>query len=582
MLSRRIFVFACAAAWAIVPCAIAEPSADLEELADRYWDAMMRQNPTWATSLGDHRFSDRLDDLSEPSLEKFKQHLQGLLGDLRRLPAHGLSQEDRLTRDLLERSIRDNLLRAACLGHLMPIDPLAGPHLSFPMILVSQPFDTKEDFDAYVARLRGFPKQVADMIDNMRRGIATEFVAPRILVDRVIPQVEQHIVTDVTKSEFYTPVQKLGSLPEADREQVTAAIDEAIRTHVVPAYLQLLAFLQDEYLPRSRTTVGYSALPNGDKIYMALAGLNATVPVVPDEVHELGLSEVSRIRGEMDKAKDDLHFKGDLDAFIAHMRDDPKQRFKYRKELLPTADEYLRHAKLRLPKLFGRLPKALCRVKEMESFRAKSAPAAYYNLPSEDGSRPGYYYVNTYAPQERLRFTMEALTYHEAVPGHHLQMALDQENQSFPKFRRYARFTAYEEGWALYAEKLGYDVGGYKEPDNRYGQLSFEMWRACRLVVDTGLHVKGWSRQQAIDFIVANTSLARHDIEAEVDRYVNWPGQALGYKIGELRILQLRKEAEETLKDRFYLPAFHDALLAGGAMPIDMLETRMRAWIASQ
>jgi uncharacterized protein (DUF885 family) len=261
------------------------------------------------------------------------------------------------------------------------------------------------------------------------------------------------------------------------------------------------------------------------------------------------------------------------------MRTDPAQRFKSGEELYSAADAILQRTKPLMPKLFTRLPKADCVMKEIESFRAPASPVAYYNPCPEDFSRPGYYYINVYKPEERLRFTLEALTYHEAIPGHHFQIALDQENTNLPKFRRYGSFTAYVEGWALYTEKLGYEIGGYKDAYSRFGQLTFEMWRACRLVVDTGMHAKGWPRQQAIDFMAANTSLARLDIESEIDRYISWPGQALAYKIGELRILQLRREAEKKLGDKFDLRAFHDALLSGGAMPIDVLEQRMRVWI---
>jgi prolyl oligopeptidase len=296
----------------------------------------------------------------------------------------------------------------------------------------------------------------------------------------------------------------------------------------------------------------------------------------------LGLAEVARIRSEMAKVQAEIAFTGTLHDFVEHMRTDPRHRFTTSEELVAAADALLQRTKPLLPTLFGRLPKADCVMREIESFRAPSSPVAYYNPSPEDGIRPGYYYINTCAPKQRLRFTLEALTYHEAVPGHHLQMALDQENTALPKFRRYGHYTAYVEGWALYAEKLGYELGGYRDSYARFGQLTFEMWRACRLVVDTGLHDKGWSRQQAIDYLSEHVSLAPIDIEAEVDRYISWPAQALAYKIGELRVTQLRREAEEQLGDRFDVRAFHDALLSGGAMPIDTLEKRMREWIAAQ
>jgi prolyl oligopeptidase len=368
-------------------------------------------------------------------------------------------------------------------------------------------------------------------------------------------------------------------LSEVDREAVTRDITDAIATAMIPAYAQLMAFIEDDYVHLCRESVGIGAVRSGQMLYESLAYLNTTVRTKPDDIHETGLSEVARIREAMAKVQKEIGFEGSLDDFLKHMRSDPKYRFTSREELISAADAILQRAKKDMPKLFNKLPKADCVMKEIESFRAPAAPVGYYNPTPEDGSRPGYYYINTHKPEERLRFTLEALSYHEAVPGHHLQMALDQENKNLPRFRRYGSYTAYIEGWALYTEKLGYEIGGYATPQDRFGQLTFEMWRACRLVVDTGMHYKGWTRLQAIDFMAKNTSLALVDIENEIDRYISWPGQALGYKIGELRILQLRKEAEEKLGPKFDLRAFHDALLAGGAMPIDILEKRMREWI---
>ncbi len=553
---------------------------DLQGLADRYWDAKMERNPTWATSIGDYRFNDRLVDLSESGRKKWEAKLNGLFRDVRAVSVPGMSPDDRLTRDLLERVIRDELLRIECHLEYTPLDPLDGPHIRFPLILVSQPFRNVADFKAYIARLRAFPRQVADIIKNMRRGMQIKIVSPRITIEKVIPQIRTHIVNDVTQSEFYTPAETAGKLNEADRKAIVAAITDAITSAVIPAYRRLLAFVEDEYLPLCRSTVGVGSLPDGRAVYEKLAYLSTTVPLPPDQIHELGLSEVARIRAEMAKVREEVGFEGTLKQFLTHMRTDPRYRFASSEELVEAADALLQRTKPLMPKLFGRLPKADCVMKEIESFRAASSPVAYYNPPPEDGSRPGYFYINTHAPRERLRFTLEALTYHEAIPGHHLQMALDQQNTSLPKFRRYGQFTAYVEGWALYTEKLGYEIGGYPDSYARFGQLTFEMWRACRLVVDTGMHAKGWSRQRAIDYMAANTSLALIDIEAEIDRYISWPGQALAYKVGELRILRLRKEAEQQLGDKFDLRAFHDALLSGGAMPIDMLEKRMREWIA--
>lgn len=555
----------------------------LDQTADRYWDFSMRRSPTRATAIGDYRFNDQLDDLSEAAATKFEKELKSLQAELRIISTKDFREESRLTYSLLERAIQDDVTRLElAVDRFFAFEPLEGPHLRFPLILVSQPFRNADDFQAYIRRLRAFPKQVDDIIANLKQSMERGITSPKVIVTKSIPQIREQVVDDPEKSPLYDALKKIEVVPEAQRGEIKKVVAEAIRNDVVPAYQKLLEFTEEQYLPKCRDTVGLVAVPGGPAMYERLAALNATVMVKPDDVHALGLSEVERIRGEMAKIQNEVNFDGSLDAFLEKMRVDPKFRFTTRDELYETAGNILMRAKAQMPQLFGRLPKADCVMKEIESFRAPASPVAYYNPPPEDGSRPAYYYINTYKPEERLRFTLEALTYHEAVPGHHLQIALDQENTALPKFRRYGSYTAYVEGWALYSEKLGYEIDGYKGPYNRFGQLTFEMWRACRLVVDTGMHAKNWTRAQAIDFMSKNTSLAAVDITNEVDRYISWPGQAIGYKIGELRILALRSEAQKKLGDKFDLRAFHDALLSGGPMPIDTLESRMRAWIATK
>lgn len=562
----------------------AQTNEALRKVADAYWDTRLERSPARATSIGDFRFNDRLEDLSLAGEERWREKLRGFVSALESIPNAKLSADDALTRDILERTIRDELLVLECGQSYTPIDPLDGPQVRFPLILVSQPFRDVADFRAYVARLEAFPKQIDDVIANLREGVSKGIVAPRVLIEKSLPQIRMHIVKDASQSEFWKPLndERAKRLSKPDFDEISASIEKAIRLHVVGSYEKLLAFVQGEYLPKCRSTVGIGAVPGGKEAYEKLAFVNMTVKIDPEKVHELGLSEVKRLRDEMSKVQREMGIDGSLDDFIKKMRTDPAQRFKSGEELFSAADVILQRAKSQMPKLFGRLPKADCVMKETEAFRAAASPVAYYNGPAEDGSRPGYYYINLYKPEERLRFTLEALSYHEAVPGHHLQVALHQEMKDLPKFRRYGWFTAYGEGWALYTEKLGYEIGGYADAASRYGQLTFEMWRACRLVVDTGMHHKGWSRQQAIDYMTANTSLAPLDIESEIDRYISWPGQALAYKVGELRILQLRKDAERELGAKFDLKAFHDAILKDGSMPIDMLERRMQEWMKTQ
>lgn len=560
----------------------AQTDPALRQLTDAFWEIQMETYPTRATALGDYRYNNRLENFSVEARDRWRGRIDQLLSDLRRIQRPGLSPDDQLTYRIFERTLRDGVMSWECGDYLTPLDPLSGPHLELPLILVSQPFRNATDYRNYIRRLKSWETQVSDLIANMRTGLQKEIVSPRAIVEKVIPQVRKLIVTDVEKNELYAPMRSADTLAESDRAAIDRDLRDVISREVIPGYLRLLAFLEDEYRHAARPTVGIGALPGGQEVYTAKAYLNTTVRTPPAEIHELGLAEVKRIRGEMDKIRTEVGFAGTLDEFLAHMRTDPKQRFTSGEELFQAADVILKRAQSKMPQLFNRLPKADCVMKEMEAFRAPASPVAYYNPAPEDGSRPGYYYINTYAPQERLRFTLEALTYHEAVPGHHLQYMLDQENKDLPKFRRYASYNAYGEGWALYTEKLGYEIGGYADPYSRFGQLTFEMWRACRLVVDTGMHHKLWSRQQAIDFMLANSSLAKLDIESEIDRYITWPGQALSYKIGEIRIIQMRKDAETALGGKFDLRAFHDYLLSGGQMPIDILEERMKEWVKRQ
>ncbi len=583
MLKQRLCLAAIIGHGAFFACEVsAQSNPQLHKLADAYWEAKMERFPTMATALGDYRFNRRLEDVTPQAEQSWRDTLKHILGQVTRLPRGTLSPADVLTRNLLERAITDELLLLDCNRRLMPLDPLDGPHLQLPLIQVSQPFRNLTDYYDYAARLRAFRRQVMQHLANMRAGMARGWISPRSSIQKVAGQIRVHIVSDPKQSALYRPLLTANNLSKTDRENAEWDVAAAIRADVIPAYRRLLVFVEEEYLPRCTKTAGIGSLPGGDEVYRKLVYLHTTVKLTPAEIHQTGLSEVARIRGEMAKIQGEVGFKGPLDDFLVHMRTEPRYRFRSQRELRRTAEDFLQRSRPLMPKLFTRLPNADCEIREIEAFRAAAAPVGYYHPPPQDGSRPGIYYINTYAPNERLRFTLEALTYHEAIPGHHFQIALDQENAKLPKFRRHGSFTAYVEGWALYAEKLGYEIGGYKNPNTRFGQLTFEMWRACRLVVDTGIHAKGWSREQAIGFMTANTSLAIHDIEAEVDRYFSWPGQALAYKTGEMRIVKLRKEAEQQLGDRFDLRAFHDALLSAGAMPIDILEKRMRAWISSQ
>jgi len=559
------------------------PDRRLNQLLDDAWEAQMRRSPTWATDLGDHRYDDRLPDLSLAAERDWMRQIEQFQRRAEAIPPESLSDAGRFNRELFLDHLETERTDHAARGYLVPLNQLGGPHLSLPLLLVSQPFRDAADYDRYVARLEAFPRQVEQAIECMREGIRTGHVPPKLTVEPTLEQMQVHIVDDPARSELFKPVANApGSLTPGERVHIEAAVRVAIERRVVPAYRRLHDFVRDEYLPACRETVGVWAVPDGDRIYDSLIARYTTTDKRADEIHKLGLSELGRIRAEMDAIRVRLGFPGPLTDFLAHLRDDPRYRAPSAEWLMSHYQVILDTAKSHLPELFGRLPKADCILMPIETYRAGSAPVAYYNPSTPDGSRPGYFYVNTEQPEKRLTYTMEALTYHEAVPGHHLEFALSAEDPSLPKIRRHNYITAYSEGWALYAESLGDRLGGYTDPLQHAGQFTYDAWRASRLVVDTGIHRFHWTRDQAIAFLEENTGLTRYEIEREVDRYIAWPGQALAYKIGELTIRDLRRTAQEKLGDRFDLRAFHDRILADGPLPLSVLTTRVTAWIDGQ
>jgi len=423
---------------------------------------------------------------------------------------------------------------------------------------------------------------VDQAIANCHEGIRRGVVLPRVIVRKVIPQIRSHL-GPVKESEFLKPIRQFpDGMDKQTRAELTAELRKAVQDSVIAAYRKLLTFVENEYVPACRDTVGIWAIPDGDAIYDNLARFHTTTELSVDEIHSIGLREIERIHQAMAAVAKEMGFDGSVEQFIDYMRTAPKFKAASREALLDGFRSILKRTTAQMPRLFNRLPRARCEVKEIEAYRAASAAAAYAYPPPADGSRPGYFYVNTYQATHRPTYTMEALTYHEAYPGHHLQLSLDIENASLPAFRRHGEFTAYVEGWGLYAEGLGSLIGGYRDPPSRFGRLTYDAWRAARLVVDTGIHRYHWSRQKAINYMKANTGLSEVNIESEVDRYIAWPGQALAYKIGELTIRRIRIEAERRLGERFDLRRFHDALLCCGAQPLSILETRMRAWVDAQ
>jgi uncharacterized protein (DUF885 family) len=556
------------------------PASDLlHGLFDDYWQHMLERDPQEASYLGDHRYGSKLRDYSEQAEIAHARAIQQMRERLSSIDRTQLDAADRLSAAIFERELAREKEDHEFRLYETPITQQSGLPLSFPELVRYHPLDTKEHGDDFVNRLRLFPSRSDQLIANMRRGIERGNVPWRGTIEKALPQMKELGEGEAAKHPLAEAVEKVGEgLSAGERAQFRDEVLGAIEDHVLPAYAKLHEFLEKEYLPACRKEPGISALPDGEKRYAYLVRRHTTTERSPREIHETGLAEMRRIRSDMERIVESISFDGDLPEFLEHLRTDSKFYCKTKEELVEGFREILSRMDAKLPELFGRLPQTGYDLTEIESYRAKAAPAAYYYAPPDDRSRPGYFYVNTYDLPSRPRYTMEALAYHEAVPGHHLQIALQQE-LDLPDFQRHSGFTAFVEGWALYSERLPKEVGFYADPYSEFGRLTFEAWRASRLVVDTGIHAFGWSRDKAIEYLEKNSALARHDIESEVDRYIAWPGQALAYKIGELEILAHRANAQRKLGERFDLREFHDAVLENGAVPLDILGETLNGWI---
>ncbi|MFO0974559.1 MAG: DUF885 domain-containing protein [Phycisphaerae bacterium] len=555
------------------------PPGPLTDLMADYWQMKLRETPVHATVVGEHRYDDQLDDLSDTA------RIAGIAGRralLARLDALDLSRDpagNRLNAELFRRAVTDEITAAELPGRWIPISQQEGPHIALPMLRVSQPLSSREESLRYAARLGAFPRQVEQVIERMRGGMGAGVVPPKVTMAQVVPQLDAQIVDDPARSELFT-VWAERRAAKADAGERQAMLDGTRRA--VEGYRALRDFVKNEYLPKCTDTVGIGHLPGGAAWYATEVRLHTTTQRTPEDLHAVGMAELERIHGEMRAIMRRVGFEGEIPAFMDHLRQRADLHAQSGAELMSGFAAILKRSDAELPKVFGRLPKTPYTLREIESFRAAAAPAAYYYPAPDDHSRPAYFYVNVFDPKQRPKYTMEALAYHEAMPGHHLQLALAQECRGLPDFRRHQYITAYCEGWGLYSECLGKDLGGYRDPYSDFGRLTFDAWRSCRLVVDTGMHALGWTRQQAIDFMKANTALSQIDIESEVDRYIAWPGQALAYKVGQIEIMRMRTEAAAALGPRFDLRVFHDELLAEGPLPLDLLQTRMDEWLTRQ
>ncbi|GAB3849896.1 DUF885 family protein [Hymenobacter terrigena] len=560
----------------------------LAGLFNSYWEDRARLFPMMATAQGDNRYNDRLpNDQTRAFRQQQTRFYRRYLNDLLNIDRARLSADDKLSYDIFQYEMRSRLEGLRLNTWMMPF----AQFYSLPTTLSqlgagtgAQPFKTVKDYDNWLARVGKFPVWADSAIGNFRQGMKAAVVLPRVLVLKMVPQLQAQVTADATKSLFYGPITRLpASFSEADKARLTSAYQQAILTEVVPTYRKLADFLQNEYLPQARSSTGLSDVPGGAEMYRYDVRLMTTTDRTPDAIYQTGLAEVKRIRAEMEAVKKQVGFKGSLPGFFSYLGSSSKfMPYKTPDDVLNAFRGIQARITPNLPKLFGRTPKSPFEIRQTEAFRAATA-SAEYNRGTPDGARPGIFYVPILdATKFNVTSGMESLFLHEAIPGHHYQLSLQQENTSLPKFRRFASYPAFSEGWALYCESLGKELGLYTDPYQRIGALGDEMHRALRLVVDVGLHAKGMSREQAIDYMMANEPISEQAATAEIERYLAMPGQALAYKTGQLKIRELRSRYEKQLGKKFNLRAFHDEILAGGSMPLAVLERRMDAWAARQ
>lgn len=559
----------------------------LNALYEQYWEEMLKLNPLQATFQGDPRYNDQLPNFGTAQYRsRMHDFTTKWLARVQAVGSDGLTGQDLLSYEIFVDNAKRGLEGEQFPDWMMPINQM-GSIASYGAMFGSgagpQPFKTVKDYDNWLKRAHQLPAIFDTSIANMREGVKAGVVQPRVLMVKVVPQLDALINDDPEKTLFWGPIARMPkSFPAADRERLTKAYRAMISSEVMPAYKRLRTFINDEYLPRTRDTVALEALPNGKAWYAYAVRSSTTTNRTPEQIHELGLSEVARIHGEMEKVIQQVGFKGSLQDFFAFMRTDPRFSFASEDALLTYYRGLEKTINENIPGQFSLVPKSPFEIRPVEAFRAKSAAGGEYQSASEDGKRPGIFYVNTYDLPSRKTWDAEDLFLHEAIPGHHFQISLQQEMGSLPKFRRFGGETAFAEGWGLYAESLGRDLGVYKDPYSYFGYLQNELWRAIRLVTDTGVHSKGWTRDQVIKYMLDNSAESETQATAEAERYIAWPAQALAYKSGELKIKELRRRAEQALGAKFDIREFHAEVLKDGAVPLDVLDAKIDRWIASK
>lgn len=560
----------------------APASAELYGLFDAAWENDMRESPVWASMLGDRRFNRSWPDLSASAQARRLAADADFLKRLDRIDQELLSPDELRHYELFAQEYQDRLAESAFHQERIPISQRGGIQ-TLDETGNRLRMETLEDFEDWLVRLSKLDVYMAQTIALMETGLRTGHVPPKVTMQRVPAQIRKQLVEDPENSLFFKPFSRIpGDFSEQERQRLQSEAKRVIKNVVVPAYRRLNRFFNDIYLPACRDDVAASSLPNGKAFYEHRVKQYTTTNLTPDDVHNIGLKEVARIRAEMLGVMRSVKFKGSLQAFFTFLRQDPQFYFSDPSDLLTAYEATSKRIDPKLVQLFTKLPRMPYGIAVIPESVAPDTTTAYYTRPAADGSRPGYYWVNLYDPMARPKFEIEVLSVHEAVPGHHLQIALQQELEDLPNFRRYSGFTVFTEGWGLYSERLGYDIGLYQDPYSRFGQLSYDMWRAVRLVVDTGMHYKQWSRDRAIAYFEENAPRKKLDIVNEIDRYISWPGQALAYKIGQLKMSELRARASAALGEGFDLRRFHDKMLANGAIPLSMLEAEMMSWIDAE
>ena len=554
----------------------------LNDLLAEQWEYTLRTSPIFASFLGDKRWNDKLDDFSKEAIDKDLRETQKFLTRFQAIDTSGFPEREALNKTLMVRDLQMKLEGARFKDWEMPVNQVSGIQIDLPQLVNVLSFQSVKDYEDYISRLTEMPRLLDQTIIQMRNGMNDKLMPPHFLLEKVVDQSNALASQEAGKSPFAQPFSAFPkSISESDQKRLREGGLAAIKGSVLPAYARFTAFVRDEYVPKGRSEPGIWSLPDGEAYYAFLVKQSTTTNLAPEEIHQLGLAQVKEIEDRMLAVARQLGYK-DLKSFKAAIATDSKMHGQSRQQIIDLYRKYIEQMYVKLPDLFDRLPKAKLEVLPVEEFREKGAPAAQYQAPAQDGSRPGHVMVNTGEFEKRSLLDIESTAYHEGVPGHHMQTAIAQEMPELPPFRQNEGFNAYNEGWALYAERLGKEVGFYQDPYSYYGNLSGDMLRAVRLVVDTGIHYKHWTRQQVVDFFHEHSGEDEVSIQAETDRYIAWPSQALGYKIGQLEILKLRQYAKEQLGEKFNIRAFHGEVLGGGALPMDLLEKRIQEWVAKQ